>query len=98
MAHNGKKNRIISMLPLALLVAVILASIGYSSIKLRAEYKEKLKEKEKLEAQIAEAESYTEELYRKRAYVQTKKFIEDIAREYLGLVYPDDILIVPEDK
>lgn len=97
MAHTGKKNRIFSILPIGLLVLLILVAIGYNSIELKEEYKEKLKEKEKLEAEIDEANSYTEELNRKRAYVQTKKFVEEVARDYLGLVYPDDILIVPAE-
>ena len=30
--------------------------------------------------------------------MQTKKYMEDVAKSKLGLVYPDEILIEPENK
>jgi len=33
-----------------------------------------------------------------RAYVQTKKYAEQVARNKLGLVYPNEILFQADDK
>lgn len=47
-------------------------------------------EKDKLEEEQAEISDY-------EAYVQTKKYIEEIAREKLGLVYEDEIIFQSKD-
>ena len=45
----------------------------------------------------AEEEKRTEEIEEYKAYVQTKKFIEQEARDKLGLVYPDEVVFEPEE-
>lgn len=61
--------------------------------------KDKLAVKEEsLEKKMEEEEERSEEIKELEAYVQTKKYIEKIAREQLGLVYEDEILIMEEDK
>ena len=50
-----------------------------------------LKDKE-LEYQIRE------ELEEYRIYVQTKQYIEEVAKQKLGLVNPDEILLKPKKK
>ncbi|MCI8888375.1 MAG: septum formation initiator [Hungatella sp.] len=37
-----------------------------------------------------------EELEEERIYIQTKEYIEKVAKEKLGLVNPDEILLKPE--
>ena len=59
-----------------------------------------LKDKE-LEYQIRE-ENLTaqrdKELEEYRIYVQTKQYIEEVAKQKLGLVNPDEILLKPKKK
>jgi cell division protein DivIC len=50
-----------------------------------------------LQEQIAAAEEEYEELESKEEYMKTKKYVEDVARNQLGLVYPDEIVIRPEE-
>ena len=50
-----------------------------------------------LEEQIAEQEARTEELVEYEKYNQTKKYIEDVAKSKLGLVYEGEI-VFKEDK
>lgn len=50
-----------------------------------------------LSSQIAEEEKRTEDIEEKKAYVQTKKFIEEMAREKFGLVYKDEIIFKSEE-
>ena len=38
-----------------------------------------------------------EEIQEKKAYVQTKKYIEEMAREKLGLVYKDEIIFKADE-
>ena len=55
----------------------------------------RLKE-EQLEQQKSEEEQRAQELEEYRIYVQTKEYIEKVAKEKLGLVNKDEILLKPE--
>ena len=50
---------------------------------------------ENLRRQVAEEEERAEQLEEERIYVQTKQYIEKVAKEKLGLVNPDEILLKP---
>lgn len=52
---------------------------------------------ENLEAQKAEEEKRAQELEEYKVYVQTKQYIEKVAKEKLGLVNPDEILLKPTE-
>lgn len=53
---------------------------------------------EELKGDISEEQEKAEDIQEMKAYVQTKKFIEDVAREKLGLVYKDEIIFKSERK
>ena len=53
---------------------------------------------EALEKQKTEEENRARELEEYRVYVQTKQYIEEIAKQKLGLVNPDEILLKPAPK
>ncbi len=50
---------------------------------------------ESLRNQLAQEEQRAEKLEEQRVYVQTKQYIEKVAKEKLGLVNPDEILLKP---
>jgi cell division protein DivIC len=50
-----------------------------------------------LESRITEEEEKAEEIEEMKAYVHTLKYIEEMAREKLGLVYKDEIIFKSED-
>lgn len=50
---------------------------------------------EELTRQLEEESKRAEELEEQRIYVQTKEYIEKVAKEKLGLVNPDEILLIP---
>ena len=45
-----------------------------------------------LEAKIEAEKARSEELNKLKIYVQTKDYIEDVAKEKLGLVNPDELI------
>jgi cell division protein FtsB len=49
-----------------------------------------------LNADIEAEKERTEEIEEYRKYMQTKKYIEEMAKEKLGLVYENEILIKEE--
>lgn len=50
-----------------------------------------------LEQKIQEAYLEKQDLIDKEQYMQTKQYIEDVAKDKLGLVYPDEIVIKPSE-
>ena len=83
---------------MVILVVVVLAAtitLRSSSLKKRdAELHQKALENQQL---IEDEEARTEELNQHKKEVNTKQYIEKIAKEKLGLVNPDEIIIVPEE-
>lgn len=52
------------------------------------------KKQQQLEVQLKEEEERAEELEERKIYVQTKKYVEEVAKS-LGLVYPDELIYRP---
>ena len=52
---------------------------------------------ENLDAQVKAEEKRTEELKEDKIYVKTKQYAEEVAKEKLGLVNPDEILLKPTE-
>ncbi len=84
----------------ALVIMVILMLIVVVTFK-RIELNEKQKiydEKEEvLKEQIAEEEERATEIEEYRKYTQTQKYVEEVAKEKLGLVYEDEIIFKEEN-
>ena len=78
---------------IALTVLIICAVVSYSRYALDRRYEELQHQKAALELSIAEEEERSAEIQEYSVYVKTKKFIEDVAREVLGLTSPEDIVI-----
>lgn len=79
-------------------VIVFCICVGARSASLKRESKELSKKQDVLENQIKDEEQRTKDLEDLEKYMQTKKYMEDVAKSKLGLVYPDEILIEPENK
>lgn len=76
----------------AVVVFLLCGVVSYQMASLkeqRAEYQKKISE---LEGQVEQLEEEAEDIQEYSAYVQTKKYVEEIARERLGLVYEDEII------
>ena len=77
----------------ALLVVIGLGVLlwnGKRSIEAKnVEYEKEIAE---LQAQVDEEQKRTNELNEYKKYIQTKKFVEEVAKDKFGLVYPDEII------
>ncbi|MBR0146978.1 MAG: septum formation initiator family protein [Eubacterium sp.] len=86
---------------LIVVLLVVLVVIAVSSVKAMSlhEKSEELAVTERqLEAQIESAKEKAEELENREKYMQTKRYVEDEAKNKLGLVYPDEIVIRPSEQ
>lgn len=96
-AQKAMKNRRKNLTLVAFVVVVLCGVISFKKIELNQKIEAYEKKIAQLEAEKAEEEQRTKEIEEYKAYVQTKKFIEQEARDKLGLVYPDEIVFEPEE-
>lgn len=91
-AYRKRPQNRFGMFLVSLVVILIMISVAVKSVELRQKVDAKTAEVEQLEAQIQAEEERREEIARFGKEVQTKGYIENIAREKLGLVYEDEVL------
>lgn len=92
--HAGQTNRIV-YIGIGIVVVSLAIVVGIKSRSLKEKDYNYLLKVQSLEKQIAEEKALAEDLEVKRIYVQTKQYIEEIAKEKLGLVNKDEILLKP---
>lgn len=91
----GNRMALVGITMVVLSLAVVVR-IGASSLKEKdLEYQAK---EQNLEKTLADEEERALQLEEYRIYVQTKQYVEKIAKEKLGLVKEDEILLKPQDS
>ncbi len=94
-SRNAVSCRYSKLATLVIIVSCVLfAGILYyrsTALKERRTYLEG--QKASIQADIDEAKDEYTELEKKEVYMQTKKYVEEVARNQLGLVYPDETVI-----
>jgi cell division protein FtsB len=78
-----------------LVMVVVAAASTVRAFSLQETSKELALTEATLEQQLTVAEQKSESLESREKYMQTTKYIEDQAKDKLGLVYPDEIVIKP---
>lgn len=94
---SKKRQNKFGMFLVTTVVAMMLIVVAIKSIELRQKL-EVYQEKEAiLTEQIEEENKRSEEIAQYEKYTQTKKYIEEVAKDKLGLVYEDEIIFREED-
>ena len=91
-AYRKRKQNRFSMFLVSLVVLMIMIVVAVKSVELQGKIDAKANEEEQLDKQISAEKDRAEEIEKFGKEVQTKGYIEDVAREKLGLVYEDEIL------
>ena len=92
-----KKRYRSGMVAVFLVVLLLFAMVMLESRRLMAKDAAYAKKEQQLQMQIEEQYEVRESLNSYSQYTQTKKYIEEIAREKFGLVYPDEIIFKTMD-
>lgn len=96
-AYRKKRQNRFGMFLVSVVLVMLLVVVSFKSAELR-QRKEAYRQREAaLEAQIAKEEERALEIEEYGKYTQTKKYIEEVARDKLGLVYEGEILFKDED-
>jgi len=91
----GNRMTIIGITFVVFSLAVIVTIKGVTLKEKEQEYELRL---ENLQAQVDKEEERSQKLEEYRVYVQTKQYIEEVAKQKLGLVNPDEILLKPSRR
>ncbi len=96
-AYRKKRQNRFGMFLVSIAVLMMLVVVAVDSVELKAK-KEAYHQKEQLlQEQIEAEEERSREIEEFEKYTQTKKYIEEVARDKLGLVYEGEILFKDED-
>lgn len=85
------QNRL-AIVMIAVVVVILLVVVSVRSVSLQKENDIYEKHQQELAIQIEEQENYAIELTELEKYMQTNEFVEETAKEKLGLVYEDELI------
>lgn len=86
-----------SMFLITMVVTVILIVVGIKGSELQAKIDADQAKIETIQQQIDKQQERAKEIEEFRKFTQTKKYIEEIAKEKLGLVYPGEVIFKREE-
>ena len=96
-AFRRKTHNKSGMIFIAIAVIVMTIIVGYSVYNMKIELNENKEKIESLNKELENEQKRKEEIAEYQEYTQTDEFVEDTAREKLGLVYDDEIVFIKEE-
>lgn len=90
-----KKSNKMSMFLIAFIMMVLCGIMVIQISDMKVEQHELKIQEANLKLQLAQEQQRTDDLQEEKVYVQTKKYVEEKAKEF-GYVYPDEIILKPE--
>lgn len=97
-AYRKNRHNKFSMFLTTVVIIMLLVVVAVKSSELTAK-KEYYRQKEQaLEEQIEAEKERAKEIDEYETYTQTKKYIEDVAKDKLGLVYEGEIIFKDENN
>ena len=92
MERTGNKMAMLAVISVVLIFALVL---GTRIVSLKAKERQYIEKEQAILARVAEEEERAKKLEEYRVYVQTKQYVEQVAKDKLGLVNPDELLLKP---
>ena len=95
--RNKPSNKLVGLAVVVIVIALVLF-FNSRSKEMQARNAEDAARIEELESNIEAESRRAEDLEEYSKYVNTKQFVEEAARDKLGLVYPDEKVLKDQDK
>lgn len=95
--RRKKKENRLSMVMVTIAVLMVFIVVTFKSIELRQKQEGYASRIEQLNQQIEEETERTVEIDEYGKYTKTKKYVEEVAKDKLGLVYEGEIIFKPEE-
>lgn len=86
------------MILVTMVVVVMMLVVAVNNRQLKTKLASYQEREKNLTEQIENEKKRAEEILEFEKYTKTKKYIEEVAREKLGLVYEDEILIQSDNQ
>ena len=94
--RKKRQNRM-GMFLVTIVVLMLLVVVSINSVGLRQKRESYREREQALQEQIDAEEERSEQIEEYRKYTQTKKYVEEVAKEKLGLVNEGEIIYKPEE-
>ena len=95
-SRRSRQNRL-SMILAVLVVAILFVAVYINGSSMRRELEENQEKITRLKQEIEEDELRSKSIEEYRAYTETDQFIEQVAREKLGLLYEGETIFMESD-
>ncbi|MGN1146684.1 MAG: septum formation initiator family protein [Acetatifactor sp.] len=95
-AYRKRSQNRFSMFLVTLVVVMIMIVVAVKSVELRQKLDTYTDKENQLNSQLETERERTEEIEEYRTYTQTKRYVEEVAKDKLGLVYEGEILFKEE--
>ncbi len=93
-----KQNNKINAMSILGIVAVMSVVVFFRQVDLEEKNEEYIAREQALTAELEEEQARTKELEEYKKYVQTKQYVEEVAKDKLGLVYENEIIFKPDSE
>ena len=94
--RKKRQNRL-GMFLVTIVVLMLVVVVSINSVGLRQKKESYLEREQALQEQIDAEEERAEQIEEYRKYTQTKKYVEEVAKDKLGLVNEGEIIYKPEE-
>ncbi|MDY2652845.1 MULTISPECIES: septum formation initiator family protein [Eisenbergiella] len=94
--RKKRQNRL-GMFLVLMVVLMLLVVVSLKSVELRQKQETYAARERVLQEQIDAEKARTEEIEEYRKYTQTKKYVEEVAKDKLGLVNEGEIIYKPDE-
>lgn len=97
-AYRKQNQNKFAMVLVALVLLMLILVVNIRKEELTQKQAVYIERQEELQRKIDQEETRSAEIKEYEKYTQTQKYIEDMAKEKLGLVYEDEIVFKTEGK
>ena len=86
------------MIGILCVIIAVFAATTYMTRASARQLQELTETRDRVQQELTDAQETTESLEEQRIYVKTKAYVEEVAKELLGLVYEDEVIFKPNQK
>lgn len=97
-AYRKQNQNRFAMVLVMLVLAMLIVVVNIRKAELKEKQAAYIAKQEELQEKIDAEEARSAEIREYEKYTQTQKYIEDMAKEKLGLVYEDEIVFKTEGE
>ena len=95
--RNAKVRAVVAFIATAGIITVFAIILISSNIKLENKSREYNEALSAIEQEMEVQRQRTEKLQERKEYTQSREYIEEVAKNKLGLIYPDEIIFKAEE-